>query len=293
MIDPCPGCGSTDIKNRGRIPRSNSFAGLPAPDMPGRLAECRSCGLGFRSPQPSPELLARLYRAGSGTAWITPDQERPDWRLAAAHIAAIGPASVLDVGCFDGAFFDLVEGNVQRRGVEINDDAVSRARQRGVELVARDLRELAGTPPIHDCIVAFDVIEHVHDPATFVAQLVSVLRPGGHLILATGEFAAPTHRLMGSKYLYSWYQEHIAFIGRKWVMDNAPSWGMDVVELTRFSHHPQGRRGFLRGLVKNAIYRAAWPLIDRLRNRTGVTMTGPPVWPSARDHFVVLLRKAV
>ena len=36
-----------------------------------------------------------------------------------------------------------------------------------------------------DCVIAGEVIEHVEDPAAFVAELVRVCAPGGHITLST------------------------------------------------------------------------------------------------------------
>lgn len=299
-VGNCPGCGSGNTKDLGEVPSSSTFAGRAVPPMPARLGVCRDCHLGFKSPQPSLARLAQLYAAGSDSAWLVEEEPRPDWRAAAQLVGELGSSTVLDVGCFDGAFFDQVDVSVGRFGVEINPDAAARARGRGVDVVAADLNDLAKLGREFDCVVAFDVIEHVHDPAAFLAELGRVAKTGGHVILATGNFFAPTQRLMGSRYLYSWYQEHIAFVSPRWMQMHAPRLGFNVVRVTRFSHHPRGVRGFLVGSVKNAVYRLAPGLLERLRARfrdgepgaaVGIA-TGPPAWLSARDHFIVLLEKS-
>jgi SAM-dependent methyltransferase len=296
-VGACPGCGSNRTRDLGLIPRSNSFAGQIVASTPARLALCRDCRLGYRSPQPSRERLAELYAAGSETAWTIEDQERPDWHLAADRLREVGASSVLDVGCFDGAFFDLVDEGIERFGIEINPEAAQRAQHRGVDIVATDLHQLDELGKSFDCVVAFDVIEHVHDPAEFLAVLNRSVRVGGHVILATGDFSAPTRRLMGSRYLYSWYQEHIAFISPRWIVLQAPRLGFEVVQITRFSHHNLGLRGLVAGFAKNAAYRVAPSMVDRARIRvpsegSAPSLPAPPAWTSAKDHFLVLLRKS-
>lgn len=260
--------------------------------MPARLARCRRCGLGFRNPQPDQATLAALYAAGSETAWEIADLPRPDWRRAVSMIEQIGAATVLDVGCFDGSFLASLPPSVGRYGIEINREAVRRAENRGVNIVANDLHDLESLAEQFDCVAAFDVLEHVHDPARLLSFMLGAVKPGGHLVFATGNFAAPAHRLIGSRYLYSWYQEHIAFVSPAWTHLQARRLGFEVVALERFSHHPSGKRGFVMGALKNAVYRAAQPMIDRVRGRTPAGMTpGPPVWTSAEDHFIALLRR--
>lgn len=296
-VGTCPGCRGSDTKDLGEIPHNDLFAGRQVEPMPARLAVCRHCHLGFRSPQPSREKLAELYAAGSESAWQIEDQPRPDWRRAAELVSEIAASTVLDVGCFDGSFFDLVDPDVTRLGIEINPEASQRARQRGVTILARDLHELRSIGTTVDCAVAFDVIEHVHDPADFLSELLHVVGPGGHVIIATGDFTSPEQRMMRSKYLYSWYQEHIAFVSPRWIRAHAAGLGVEIVELERFSHHPHGARGFLSGLAKNAAYRLAPDLVNRGRRSPladGETLpsVAPPAWVSAKDHFLVLLRKS-
>lgn len=299
-VGVCPSCGSGNTKDLGEVPSSNTFAGRAVPPMPARLGACRDCHLGFKSPQPSRARLAQLYGAGSDSAWLVEEQPRPDWRTAARLVGELGASTVLDVGCFDGAFFDAVDGSIAKFGVEINPEASARARARGVDVVAADLNDLSTLGHDFDCVVAFDVIEHIHDPAAFLAELGRVVKPGGHVILATGNFFSFTQRLMRSHYLYSWYQEHIAFVSPRWMRLHGPRLGFEVVRISRFSHHPSGVAGFLVGMVKNGVYRLAPRLFERVRARVRdddaeqapVSASAPPAWLSARDHFLVLLEKS-
>lgn len=292
----CPGCGSDDIKSLGRVPRSDSFAGRAVPMSQARLMVCRTCDLGFKSPQPSPERLAELYAAGTDSAWTTEEMERPDWTAAARMIAALDASTVLDVGCFDGAFLDQLAEPIAKFGIEINPEAADQARAHGVEIIAADLNHLPDIKRRFDVVVAFDVIEHVHSPSEFLSTLRSAVAPGGHVIVATGNFRALTQRFMRSRYLYSWYQEHIAFVSPRWMRRHAPGLGLEVVDVVRFSHHPQGLSGLLTGFAKNALYRIAPSLFVRIRATRaqpadqGGTAASPPAWASAPDHFVVLLR---
>ena len=156
---------------------------------------------------------------------------------------------VLDVGCFDGGFFDHVGPGVDRYGVEIHDVAAANATdKRGVQIVAASYTELAGLGASFDAVVSFDVIEHVHEPREFLTALAAVVRPGGSVIVGTGNADAPTWRLMGSRYWYSWYPEHISFVSPRWFAQAAPASGLragaggPVLPLPgRAQLHPRGR----------------------------------------------------
>lgn len=289
---PCPACGSPEPRRIGAIPVASSFAGNPMEGFAADLAVCRTCGLGFRSPQPPQDVLARLYEAGSGTAWSEATTDRRDWEIAAEMVARVSAANVLDVGCFDGAFLDSLPPGVERVGIEINVDAAATAKGRGVRIAAEDLFDASLGEERFDLVAAFDVIEHVHDPRAFLGTMAGLVRPGGHLLFATGNLDARTWKLMGSRYLYCWFQEHIAFVSPRWTLAEAARHGLEVVDIVRFGHGPQGARAFLAGAVKNLLYKLAPGLIARLR-RAGVApdvALPPPAWTGARDHFVALLR---
>ena len=293
----CPGCGSDDVRVKGPIPDNRMFAGNDVGLMPAALAVCRQCHLGFRSPQPRLDELGALYESGSESAWSTDELERVDWVLSAAWVHRLGATSVLDVGCFDGGFLELLPGSVKKAGVEINTAAARRAAGRGVEIVARDLNDLAELSEPYDLVSAFDVIEHVHDPSGLLAALGNVVTPGGHVIFATGDLDAPTARVMGSRHLYSWFLEHISFVSPRWVRRAAPPLGFDIVSIEHFSHSSGVRFGFLAGMLKNGAYRMSPRLLDTVRAKarpsqeTSPVPTSPPAWTSARDHILVVLRR--
>jgi SAM-dependent methyltransferase len=294
----CPGCGSGAVRLKGAIPDNQMFAGRAVAPMPAELAVCRSCHLGFRSPQPARAELAALYGAGSESAWSADEQVRRDWQLAAEWVNRVGASSVLDVGCFDGGFLELLPGTISKAGVEINAAAAQRASERGIEIVAADLHDLATVTEKFDFVSAFDVIEHVHDPSAFLAALSEVVAPGGHVVFSTGNLDAPTWRAMGSRYLYSWFLEHIAFVSPHWVRRQAPRLGFDVVSIDRFSHTSDVRLGFLAGMLKNGAYKMSPRLLDAVRAKTRASQSegepvvpaAPPAWTSARDHILVVLR---
>lgn len=100
--------------------------------------------------------------------------------------------SVLDIGCGDGGF-TLFSG---RQGAEIfvaDIDAgnVERAVARLCETAARAVHPLvtdANPIPLPDArldkVVAMEVLEHVDDPAAFLAELVRVGKPGAQYLLS-------------------------------------------------------------------------------------------------------------
>ena len=97
---------------------------------------------------------------------------------------------VVELGCGRGELLGmLAEAGVRAVGVDSDQGMLSRARERGLEVVEADLLEyLTGQPDNSaDGIVAVEVVEHL-DPAVlpdFLAQARRVLEPGGVLLAET------------------------------------------------------------------------------------------------------------
>lgn len=91
---------------------------------------------------------------------------------------------VLDLGCRTGALTQYyAEGN-QVVGVDVDRDALERARERlGIETAWADAEDaLPFEDASFDVAVMGEVLEHLADPAAAVANVRRVLRPGGRFV---------------------------------------------------------------------------------------------------------------
>lgn len=92
---------------------------------------------------------------------------------------------VLDVGCGDArAYQARLLGTVAALyGVDISEEAVAKARARGVQASVHDLSHpLPYADETFDKVVCFEVLEHLFDPKFAVQEMARVLRPGGVLL---------------------------------------------------------------------------------------------------------------
>lgn len=122
------------------------------------------------------------------------------------------PGRWLDVGCSSGDFVAAaVRAGVGAEGLDISEEAVARAVERGLVAHASRVEDFVPDAP-YDTITAFDVIEHLLDPAAFIERLRTWLVPGGSLVLTTPDNASIYPRLLMRKHwFYYWPDEHLFY----------------------------------------------------------------------------------
>ncbi len=108
------------------------------------------------------------------------------WEFSIALNLLDGAKSVLEVGVGDGYFLQQVrEQGHTIQGVELNPEAAKRVKELGFEVHELMLHELSEqTDERVDAICSFQVLEHVPDPREFFEGMISMLKPGGRMILS-------------------------------------------------------------------------------------------------------------
>ena len=106
---------------------------------------------------------------------------KPEFEWAASFVS--GSDTVLDVGCGAGDFSNSIECK-SYRGIELSEYAVSQAINNGIDVSCETMTSLINRGESYDVVSAFQVIEHVTDPKTFLHEALSLVRPGGSLIIS-------------------------------------------------------------------------------------------------------------
>ncbi len=293
----CPSCESPSVEYIGQLPPTDMFCDnrlaelLPASG----LYHCRACALQFRFPVVDQAMLHTLYGRAKQEMWQHPFQARADWQLADRAIRAITAvgATILDVGCWDGSFLQQYRDAHAVYGVELNAEAARRAEEAGVKVVANDFGELRGHPDTYDVVTAFDVIEHVVNPRDFLATLASRVKPGGQIILSTGNTNSFFWRHMKQRYWYCSLAEHVSFLCETWIGPTAKDLNLDVSEIVLFSHRTKDWGRALLQVAAVSIHFAS-PRLYRAMRRTmsgRSTGTAVPQLTAAKDHMFVRLTR--
>ncbi len=186
----CPLCRSTAAHEEGTIEGAAIRAywrgfgydvDAEFPDFPTHLValRCERCELGWFCPAliGGPSLYATL------STWPAYYRERAwEWPVALDILAAAGIRSVIEIGAGSGEFLALAAPRFAKvRGLEFNEAAIREARHKGRPVENRSLDEMSGNA---EAIVAFQLLEHLADPAGFIASCRNALARGGLLLLA-------------------------------------------------------------------------------------------------------------
>jgi 2-polyprenyl-3-methyl-5-hydroxy-6-metoxy-1,4-benzoquinol methylase len=171
----CPVCGGTGLR---RLFSRGSWT----------YRACAGCGHRFAAlPTAEADSLEELYQDEYAGFREDPVFQAVIRERLRADFAPRLPAGgrILDVGCGNGEFMAAArEAGYRVTGTDISVPAVELCRSRGLEAVAGDFLTLPFEGGF-DAVTLWDVIEHLTDPAAFVARARSLLRPGGYLVVKT------------------------------------------------------------------------------------------------------------
>jgi 2-polyprenyl-3-methyl-5-hydroxy-6-metoxy-1,4-benzoquinol methylase len=110
---------------------------------------------------------------------------------------------LLDVGCSSGAFLQAaVKLGFCAEGVEPAPKAAATAQAAGLKVHQGLLQEAGYADGQFDAITLFEVIEHLQQPQELLKECQRILRPGGILLVGTGNTASWSMAAMGARWEY-------------------------------------------------------------------------------------------
>ena len=198
-IDSCPvGCGAPLVATDIVLPE-------------GPLLRCPDCG----------QLVSQ---AGAARYWETMSQfDRADFNQPAgrelqrrfsvarrrlttiARLLGKRPAAIrlVDVGCSRGQFVQAAAGlGFEAEGVEPAAHMAAAAQAAGLKVHQGLLEELDFSRDSFDAATLFEVLEHLKAPRIVLNACHRILKPGGILVISTGNAASWTAAAMGARWDY-------------------------------------------------------------------------------------------
>lgn len=226
----CRACDSSRVALRGRkrgefLQREFDFF------------QCADCGFMFVEPFSGFAIYDDAYYRGHGPdPYVDYETEYHDWRRSdrglefadlfqiaeekfqPEDIAGAGKGAIrwLDFGCGAGAFLKYLRerGSLRGRPIELaGHDVGSYAdllkTKDGFRIL--DLDELRAEPDArYDVITMIEVIEHLPAPVEPLSLVARLLKPGGLLLLTTGNLDSPIARRQGIHYRYCAPEIHVS-----------------------------------------------------------------------------------
>jgi len=212
-ITSCPVCRSKHIHYAFSVPDA-------------RIVRCEHCGFLFLSPQPSDEILKKIYSSdyffGSSSAEMREHIALLKTSTAEAYLdllksKGINKGRLLEVGCGDGYLLRAAERRgFEVVGIEYSEHAASKARE-GLthgQVVVGELQSADFPSESFDVCVLADVIEHVRDSRAFLESAWLRLKQGACILLATPSTDSWSARLMGSRWM-EFKTEHMSYFSHR------------------------------------------------------------------------------
>lgn len=189
----CPLCGSTIVRSKRWYTQGVTFV------------QC-NCGLWRQEPQPASEEVTGWYDSAYLAYEIEHQYIFSD--IAQKSLTEVGivpkqfpqtlPPELLEIGCATGALLNVfaLQG-WKATGVEVSKELA----HYGHEQFKLDIRNCTlenahFSDASFSMIFAFHLIEHLNDPASFLAELYRILRHQGKLVLITPNTASFQAHLM-------------------------------------------------------------------------------------------------
>jgi SAM-dependent methyltransferase len=262
------------------------------------IAACARCGSHF-VPEPLSELepYGESYfdeRGTTGYAAYLRDRElivgNFERRIRWLAPLARGPR-LLDVGAAYG--FLLVAARAQGFepvGVEpVVACADFAERELGERILTVSLEDADLAPASFDVITLFDVIEHLREPRAALGRVRELLRPGGLVVVETGDREALLDRVCGRRWYYYDPPQHLTYFSRRSLVALLAAEGF--VEIAGVGH--LGREVSLRN-VTFQLARALGPgVLGRVSRAVSRSAAGGWTFsvPDRGNAFILAARK--
>lgn len=140
---------------------------------------------------------------------------------------------LLDVGCGPGFFLNVARKKGWKvKGVEISEFAATFAKKNfGLEVINGALEAGLFNPGSFDLVTLWDVLEHLPEPLDTLTEINKVLRPGGALVLTTGDIGSYFAKLCGSRWHLLNIPEHVFYFNQQSIQHILVKAGFNVVDI--------------------------------------------------------------
>jgi SAM-dependent methyltransferase len=210
-----------------------------------RAVRCQRCGLVYLSPRPDISEFARIYPPSYHAFNFSEERFgivfQVRRRLEASRLLSscrhLGEtARIIDIGCGDGFHLRLLRDFGRPgwilEGVDADARAVEAARRNGLSVHQGFVQQLDLARGAYDLAILIQTIEHVDDPAALLRSVLSLLRPGGRLLIVTDNVGTLDFHVFGGRHWGGYhFPRHWNLFSRRTLAALAGKVGFEVAEL--------------------------------------------------------------
>jgi 2-polyprenyl-3-methyl-5-hydroxy-6-metoxy-1,4-benzoquinol methylase len=269
----CQSCGHADVTWQEW---SNQLA----------IYRCSNChSLSFLGPLP--KMISEIYGEDyfNGREYKAYEKHRQihdlnfkrKWRILKKFQK--NPSRVFELGCAYGFFGDFVlrNGASNYFGIDVSEPAIEYASQNFGPHFGLN-RGRANSNYSYNCLVAWDVWEHLERPLETFRDLVKDLEPGGFFAFTTVDSSAWVARMRGEKWRQIHPPTHIHYPNWHALKKMIPSLGLELIHQSYFGYH-RALSTYTGALCKNSF-------IEKIP-----ALASMPIYMNLRDTQLVIARK--
>lgn len=233
-LSVCPICKSENVKefypadiDISKLTFTYEFS--PDSQKTFRVVRCLNCSHVFCSPLP--KNIYRNYEDVVDKEYLRHSQTRVLSSQSVLNImrSYVPKGKILDIGCATGDFLKAARDlGYSVEGLELSRWSSEVVESRGIKVYKELLVSLSRRLPRRfDIITLFGVIEHFQNPFDEMLYINKLLKPGGVLVIWTGDVKGIISRILGRRWWY-WQGQHVQYFTSK-SLNN-------LAKLTGFKH---------------------------------------------------------
>ena len=244
----CPVCG--DQREATAVFVRNGFP----------IVRCSSCGVG-KTQLPGGFSTDEIYtedyfQGGQADGYLnyidSEDLLRAEFRSIIDDLRRIvGGGKLLELGCAYGFFLAEAQRYFETHGIEVSESAVRYCRSLGLDVEQGVLtEEYVQRGESFDVVVMLDVVEHLTEPDRVLHLLRRAMKPGGKLLLSTGDWESVVSRTMGRYWRLMTPPQHTFFFSPRTMSAMLTRVGFEVIECRKpWKLVPVGLIGYQLGRI--------------------------------------------
>jgi SAM-dependent methyltransferase len=225
--------------------------------LPGvfHIYRCKSCGLERTSPRPTSESMGYYYPESYG-----PYDDKPFspiksdgfkgkiiklLGLESRKLPSITPNRMLELGCSSGGYMEYARSlGWDVHGIEFAEKAARLASNKGFNVHVGSVESAVFDPEQFDVIVAWMVLEHVHDPELVLKKCLSWVKKDGYLIFLVPDRNSISRRIFGRLSHDNHLPNHLYHYNSKSLKILLNNFGWDIIKVK----HQRNCNTFLKSI---------------------------------------------